>query len=140
MSILEIMGCGGGVAAIIMTLLQVSAIKINPWSFLARKFGRAVNREIIEKVDHLEQDVQRIERKQDRERAVTARIRILRFADEMQDGRKHTKEHYDQTLEDIKVYEDYCDADKDFRNNIAVITIQYIKENYGERLRKHDFL
>lgn len=140
MSILEIMGYGGGVTAVIMTLIQVSAININPWSFLARQFGRAVNQEVIDKVDCLEKKVTRMEQKQEESEAVQARVRILRFADEMQDGRKHTKEHYDQTMEDINVYEDYCREHPDFKNNIAVITIQYIKENYKERLEKHDFL
>ena len=37
----------------IPTLVQVSPIKVNPWSWLARKIGRAINGEVIDRVDRL---------------------------------------------------------------------------------------
>lgn len=140
MSIYELLEYGGGITVFLMTIIQVSAIEINPWSFVARKIGKAINQELFEKVSKIEKDLERIGEKQDGESAVAARIRILRFADEMQEGRKHTKEHFDQTMEDIDIYENYCSKHPDFRNNIATMTISYIKDNYKERLENHDFL
>jgi len=140
MDVLEIIGWSGGGAALVMTLLQVSKINLNPWSFLARKLGRAINRDVIEKVDNLQENIERIEQKQSESEAVIARVRILRFGDEMQQNKRHSKEHFDQTMTDIRTYENYCGNHPEFENNVTPATIQYIKEVYMERLRKHDFL
>ena len=43
-------------------------------------------------------------------------------------------------LADIDEYEKYCAANPDFKNNQTLATIEHIKENYKERLEKHDFL
>ena len=37
-----------------LTVLQVAPIKINPWTWIARAIGRAINAEVIAKVDKLE--------------------------------------------------------------------------------------
>ena len=36
------------------TLIQISPIKVDPWTWLARKVGRAINGELMEKFDRLE--------------------------------------------------------------------------------------
>ena len=52
---------------------------------------------------------------------------------------RHSKDSWDQCMADITGYEKYCDAHPDFKNNQAVITIEYIRKNYADRLEKHDF-
>lgn len=140
MSIVELLSCGGIGAAALMCLLQIAPIKVDPWSWIARKLGRAINGEVIEKVESIEGDVRRIERKQDEQQAVMARVRILRFGDELLLDVPHSKEHFDQTMVDIKTYETYCQENPDFENNVTACTIQNIKDCYMERLKKRDFL
>ena len=41
---------GGGVVIVIMTLIQITPIRIDPWSSIARAIGRAINGEVIQKV------------------------------------------------------------------------------------------
>lgn len=72
--------------------------------------------------------------------AITRRYRILRFNDELLHGVKHTKEHFDQILEDIARYEAFCEAHEDFVNSKAVMASSNIKRKYQERLDKGDFL
>ncbi len=71
MSLNEIIGSavGGGTTAVVvvMTLLQISPLKINPWSFIgkifgkiARKIGKAINSELYEKVEQLEAKIENI--------------------------------------------------------------------------------
>ena len=140
MSIGELLSCGGAGAFVLMCLVQIAPIKINPWSWIAQKLGRAINGEVIKKVEGIEDDVRRIERKQDEQQAVMARVRILRFNDELLRDIPHSKEHFDQTMVDIKVYESFCRENPDFENNVTVYAIQNIKDCYMERLKKHDFL
>ena len=88
----------------------------------------------------LSDKIDAIETKADERNAVNARVRILRFADETMDGRKHSKDSYDQVMHDIDDYEEYCEIHPDFKNNQTIQTVGYLKKIYAERLEKHDFL
>ena len=140
MSLLEIAELGGGGILLLTILVEIAPIKINPWSWLAKTAGRALNGEMLDKLSALERDVRQIKDDASRREAVMARTRILRFGDEILHKELHTKEHFDQTLRDITAYEQYCDDHKEFENSCAVLTIQKIKETYMERLEKNDFL
>ena len=63
-------------------IVQISPIKINPWTWLARSIGRAINAELIEKVDGLNKRIDQMEENDAEREAKSARIRILRFGDE----------------------------------------------------------
>lgn len=122
------------------TLIQIAPIKINPWSALAKAIGRAINKEVIEKVDKLEQDVGLINDKVDENGAKTSRARILRFGDEIIHGVRHSKEHFDDILDDITDYENYCKDHPDFKNGKTGLTSNLIKETYQKCLKEHDFI
>ena len=133
----------GGTAlllGVLATLVQISPIKINPWSWVAKRIGRAINGEVLEKVEQLETRVNNLKDTVEERAAKDARTRILRFGDECLHGDRHSKEHFDEILRDITDYETYCDEHRNFKNNMAVLTIASIKSNYQERLRQHDFL
>ena len=78
--------------------------------------------------------------KSDARYAISVRVRILRFRDEMLAGQNHTHDSFQQVLSDIDDYEGYCESHPEFRNNQTQVTIEHIKSNYRERLEKHDFL
>lgn len=95
-------------------------------------------------VDHVKEDLKktRDEVKGDilEESVIQARVRILRFADDMACGMKHSKDHFDQTLEDISKYKSYCGTHPDFKNDITKTSIELIQDSFKERMKKHDFL
>lgn len=95
---------------------------------------------ILEKITSLEKKVNDLDTKNDEQNAINARIRILRFADDLMDGRERSKESYDQCLEDVDTYEKYCGVHHDFQNGKTVATIAYIRSVYGKRLERHDFI
>lgn len=72
--------------------------------------------------------------------AYTWRYRILRFNDEVRQGIRHTKEHFDQILEDIDSYESFCRENPNFSNNKAVLAIKNIKDVYDRCVDDNDFL
>ena len=123
-----------------MTLFEVSKIKINPWSWLAKKVGKAVNGEVLEKFDQLKEDVTEIKTQQEEHSAKDSRMRILRFGDEMLHGENHSKDHFDQILDDVNRYELYCETHPLFINNMTRLTISRIKAEYQERLFNNTFL
>lgn len=140
MSIGEIGLFSGGVIFILLTLIQISPIKIDPWSWLARSIGRAINGEVIAKVDALSKDVKQNKKDDDEQWASLSRSHILRFGDELLHGVAHSKEHFDQILLDISKYEKYCENHKDYLNDVANETIKRIRATYQKCLEENAFL
>lgn len=69
------------------------------------------------------------------------RQRILQFNDEIYRGVLHTRESFDNVIEEgIDVYEDYCKSHPTFPNFKAEAAIENIKETYKKRLKNQDFL
>lgn len=122
------------------SLIQISPIKINPWSWIARRIGKAMNKEVIDKVDDLEGDIKSIRHDLDEKSARDARTKIIRFGDEIYHGVKHSKEHYDEILSIITDYDSYCNEHADFKNHVAESTKKMILDSYDQHMIEHDFI
>lgn len=129
-----------GFIIILVGMIKIPVIQINFWGWLGRIIGRTINGEVIERVDQLGQDLDNFKKTSELERVRQARQRILRFNDEVLFGKRHSKEHFDEILEDIDLYEKYCREHKDYENNKAVLAITTIREVYKECMQTHDFL
>ena len=136
-----------GVLIVLAGMIKVPKMELNIWNSLGRMIGRSVNGEVMEQVQELKQtvgnlqaEVQRMQKDEELERARQARQRILRFNDEILFEKRHSKEHFDEILDDINIYEEYCRAHEDYENNKAVLAIATIKEVYRDCLKTHDFL
>ena len=143
----EILGWSGLGIAALLSLIQISPIKINPWSAIARWLGRAINGEVIKKLDEVKAgqkaNTDRLNehiRLDDERNADEHRAKILRFNNELIRDIPHTKEEFVDILADIDVYERYCKQHPEYKNNRAVHAIANIGRVYDERLAKHDFL
>lgn len=95
---------------------------------------------IVKELAELRSEIRSIDEKGDQRDAVEARVRILKFNDDLLEGRKHSKDSYDQAMSDITRYEQYCNDHPHFKNNQTALTIANINNSYTERLEKHDFL
>lgn len=124
----------------VMTIIQVSPIKFDPWSALAGWIGRAINREMMENVKNMRDTLNDHIVKDDERYAKQCRLRILRFNDEILQQKFHTKEHFDEILDDITEYERYCREHPDYKNNKAVMAIRNVESVYQECLAKNSFL
>lgn len=80
-----------------------------------------------------------VDEKADRREAVSCRVRILHFEDELQEDRHHSKDSFDQVLSDVTTYDRYCEKHPDFRNHQTVATVEHIRSVYNKRLEKRDF-
>lgn len=122
------------------TLIQISPIEINPWSWIAGTVGRAINKEILENVNSMQETLDKHISKDDERYAKQCRLRILRFNDEILQNKRHTKEHFDEILDDITEYERYCSEHPNYKNNKAVMAIRNVDRVYAECLEKNSFL
>ena len=72
--------------------------------------------------------------------AKQARRRIIDFADECRRGVRHSEEHFDNILEDITFYRQYCDEHPKFKNEKASHSIRFIEEIYDKCKRENGFI
>lgn len=98
------------------------------------------NSEVLKRLDALDKKIDKIESNAAEREAVASRVRILHFMDELREGRKHSKDSFDQCLCDITTYEHYCAKNPDFKNSQTTATVAHINRIYAERLEKNDFL
>lgn len=99
-----------------------------------------------EKIDNIEvkfdKRIDETNDKIDRNQAILARTHILRFADEQKQyckvGISHSKEYFEQQLDDIKTYTDYCDEHPKFKNERTVMSSEYIKDEYKRLYLNND--
>lgn len=147
MTLKEIFLSGSGALIVIMTIIQIAPIKIDPWGALVRWIGRALNGDVLKKLDQLEAG-QRETRAQldehirvdDERDANYRRQSILRFNAELMRGENYTHEHFVDMLTEIDDYERYCEEHPNYRNNRAVMAIANIKRVYEEHQKNNSFL
>lgn len=72
--------------------------------------------------------------------AKQARRRIISFADECRRKVKHSEEHFDNVLEDITFYQQYCDAHPKFKNQKAEQSIAFVLEVSAACKRNNDYI
>ena len=126
MTLQEILVSGGGILILLLTLIQVTPLKLNPWSTIAKALGKALTVDVLDKLDE--------------NTASTCRYRLIRFDDELRHHVKHTEEHFGQILDDITTYERYCKEHPNYPNSKAVLAIENIKETYSKCRKENGFL
>lgn len=123
----------------VMTLLQITPVKINPWSAILKWLGKQLNSEVINKVDNLEKRLDaHIEETQENE-LQARRSSILDFSSSVIRGVNYHREKFDFMIKECDRYEKYC-KDNDIKNGVAEASIAEIRRIYREHLRNADFL
>ena len=140
MSVYELAGHIALIIAAISTVIQISPIKVNPWSWAAKKIGKALNGEMLDRIDQLEKQIDKVEAEAAERSAKHSRAKILRFGNEVRSHQKHTKEYFDEILAEITEYDQYCNDHPDFKNKMTKNTSEIIQETYKKCMADDDFL
>ena len=74
------------------------------------------------------------------EKVQNQRYRILRFYDEICEGRKHSESHFEDVLDCISNYEKFCAENPGFHNSRGHIAMREIEETYKSIKKKGGFL
>lgn len=83
-----------------------------------------------EKLEQIFGAIKEVSERVDANSATLARTHILRFDDELVNGIHHSKEYFQQTLEDVDTYERYCQSHPAYKNNTCVLAIEHIRRVY----------
>ena len=135
-----------------LSLVEISPIKINPWSIFIKRIAKLLGiidlkTEIVQvrdRMDELEKKIDNIkisnEEKEQLKEALAARRRILRFNDELLLKIKHSKEMFNDILKDITDYDNYCRTHPDFKNKKAVFAEENVARAYQDCMENNSFL
>ena len=124
--------------------IAVALIAIIPTIISNRKMTEQSIKDMTEatdkRVDKLQSSFDQHVEDYEAAKAASQRYRILRFYDEVCEGRKHSESHFEDILDDIDDYDTYCDTHPKFKNNRGHVAIQYIRDTYAKVKANGGFL
>ena len=114
------------------------------WGFIQFLIQRKDNKSdcskrIIEMIEKLDGKIDKLGNELSERSAISCRVRIIKFMDEILEGWSHSHDSYVQVMQDITNYLRYCAEHPEFKNHQTEATIAHIKADYQERLEKNDF-
>ena len=140
---------GENIVAVVLFLLsvgsvfiEVSKIKLNPWTALFKWIGNALNKELKDELKEVKSElsetksfVKELEKLTDLNEIKRIRAEIFSFADSCRLDVKHTKENF---LHIIDIHEDYETLLEkyDMKNGRISVDYDYIMKVYQECVRK----
>lgn len=130
---------GAGLVIVLLGLIKVKPLEISVWSWIARKFGQAFNGETNDRLDLIEKSLTEHMEADAEKEALHNRSMILRFADEMFDEKYHSQDHFEEIIERIDKYEEYCTEHPGFKNGRTAVSEEIIRKQYKECLERHSF-
>lgn len=134
--------CGKNIWAILLALsalIQITPIKINPWSAIFRWIGDKANHDLKEQINNIDDKVDELSKQRKEDEKDRIRWEILDFANSCRNGRKHTKDEYLHIIELNGKYKKLL-KETDDENGVFEVEYEYIQKLYKERQEKNDFL
>jgi hypothetical protein len=119
---------GGGLIGLIEFLIRRSDEK------------KDKNSEVLAALKSIKDKIVGIESRMDKENADCARRNILSFDDELRRGMEHSEESFNQVLQDIKYYRNFCRTHADYENDKATSAISHIREVYQRVKNENKFI
>ena len=119
--------------------IQISPIKINPWSAIIKWIGKLIMNEACGKMDDLIKTVNNIDKEVKENEKDRIRWEILDFANSCHNHRKHTRDEFKHIIELNDKYAKLLEKTKD-RNGVFKVEYEYIQRLYNKLNEKDAFL
>ena len=115
--------------AVLLSLIQISPLKLNPWDKLLAWFGKKLNGSTEKRLEELQKQV--------RDMWInTHRQSILTLARECRADMHHDAEEWNHLLSIADEYEVYC-AKNTVSNGVVKADTEYVRDLYQELNREH---
>lgn len=119
--------------------IQISPIKINPWSAIIKWIGKLIMNEACGKMDDLIKMVNSIDKDVKENEKDRIRWEILDFANSCHNHRKHTRDEFKHIIELNDKYNTLLNATND-KNGVFRVEYEYIERLYNKLNEKDAFL
>jgi len=127
------------IVIIVSIFIQITPVKINPWSALFKWIGKTITGNACSKIDGLIDKVEKIEKDVKTNEKDRIRWEILDFANSCRNNRKHTRDEFQHIVALNDKYKRLLQETND-TNGVFEVEYNYIQDLYAERLEKNDFL
>ena len=124
---------------VLSAVVEVSPIKIKPWSALLKWAGRAINGEVVQRLQRLEEREDAQCKSIDENEMDRIRWEVLDFANACRNGVRHTKDEFQHIIALNGKYHVLLDKYK-MENGVFDAEYEYILELYKELQHNNDFL
>ena len=137
---------GGFLLIVLLTLIQITPIKCNPWDAIFTWLGKKLNAGVKKEVDELKESIKEVEKKLDNHITESkvkdlkdTRRDILDFCSSSMNGQRHTQEQYRFVIKKCDEYELYVESNK-IKNGEITSAIKEIRRRYDKHIQQNDFL
>ena len=132
---------GIGLIAIIvlMSIIQISKININPWDWFFGLIGKKLNKELLNKVEEIDNKLDSHIKEDQKEKLEGMRRDILEFANSCMNGRRHTQEQFTFVIKKCDEYEKYIE-DNHIKNGEISSAIEEIRRLNTKCRQKNSYL
>lgn len=137
---------GGLLLVILLTLIQITPVKWNPWDSILTWLGKKLNAGVKKEVDELKDSLKEVEKKLDNHITESkvkdlkdTRRDILDFCSSSMNGQRHTQEQYRFVIKKCDEYELYVETKK-IKNGEITSAIKEIRRRYDRHIQQNDFL
>ena len=134
------------ICLLLSIFIQITPIKINPWTTLFKWIGKLINADsnkqidaLIEKTDNMKEDIKTLTTNMNENEKDRIRWEILDFANSCRNGRRHTKDEFQHIITLNDKYKNLLALTGD-KNGVFEAEYDYIRRLYEERQEKNDFL
>lgn len=127
------------VIMLMMTFVEITPIKLSPWTAIFNWFGKRLNKEVTTKIDKIEDRLEHHIQESEQSELKARRMAILDFSSSIIRGVNYHREKFEFMINECDQYEKYIDENK-IKNGVAEASIAEIRRIYQEHLRNHDFL
>ena len=127
------------VSGVLSVVIQISPIKLNPWSKLLGWIGKIINAELLKKIEEQDAKFGYMQRIIDENEKDRIRHEVLTFANQCRNHVMHTQDEFQHILAINKKYHDLLDKHKE-SNGVFDAEYEYILELYHECQHNNSFL
>ena len=134
------------IIGVLSLFIRPKKLEVPIWQWILKGIGDSINGSITTKIADLSRQIAEVDKllnehiKTQEEAETTAcRRRILRFGDEVMMGVRHSQEHWDNVMEDVDSYYNYCETHPGYHNSKAKRVMAILTDKYNE-LTPQDFL
>lgn len=120
-------------------LIQISPLKINPWTTLFKWIGTKINGDLTEKLNSVSNDMVALSTQRKEDEKDRIRWEVLSFANSCRNGYNHTKDEYQHIISLNDKYINLLKETND-KNGVFDAEYAYIQKLYKEHQQKNDFL
>jgi hypothetical protein len=94
-------------------------------------------KDVLKAIAETNTELQNLKATIQEDKAIDSRTQILRFTDELYNNIDHSKEYFEQVLDDTPRYMQYCEQHPEFKNGRTKNACEYINSEYIRLFKEH---